>query len=599
MQNFRPDSAVPAFAVAARSETAALASEPQLGDETEAQATETETTSGQRPEIRPLAGLRGIAALAVAMGHYHASGLSPLLSIFYWKNAAVDLFFCLSGFTLCLAYRAGDAERLSMRDYLVARIARIYPLYFLTLIAMGFVLSRPSIMTEHDRALVTGEFLRQVLMINAWSAFGNGIHWDFPAWSVSIEFFCYLFLFPGLFYAVAWLSRRKWSTRLVWSTLLMAASLYAYDHYYNQFIILFGRNPDAHLPETAFAVNLIRGVLGFSAGWIIYESYRSRDRLWQWVTRYADIVCLAVLGILIAGVTGLSSTQLMLLGFPLLVLGVSSGNSYAARFLSWGPIHYLGSISYSIYLLHIPWYYFGWLRAGLFGQVPTSKLSSGLVLIGGLFAVAVLSYHTVEVPLRRVIRGALQSRPARDQAAGRRQRAGGWVVAAAALMLFVVEGRRIDLFQPVPLPIVQPGEEITRYPVFEHVAGPGWSHREDWGFWAVGRDSYLTLRAGGTAGPGLRLRIKGGYFLTERHRSLTVRISVNDVEIGRFTPTFPDMTLDTELTLPAAAFSRDRTLRIRFQVDSPASPKSVGVSADDRVLGLNLTSMQLVAGASP
>ena len=98
--------------------------------------------------------------------------------------------------------------------------------------------------------------------------------------------------------------------------------------------------------------------------------------------------------------------------FPLLVLGVSSGNSFTSRFLSWGPIHYLGSISYSIYLLHMPWYYFGYLHAGLFGMVPAVKLSSTLVLVGGLFAIAAFSYHAVEVPVRRMIRGALQTRAA-------------------------------------------------------------------------------------------------------------------------------------------------------------------------------------------
>jgi peptidoglycan/LPS O-acetylase OafA/YrhL len=480
-----------------------------------------------------------------------------------------------------------------MRDYMVARIARIYPLYFLTLIVSSFLAYRPALLTEHDRQVITGEFLRQLLMINAWSVFGNGIHWNFPAWSVSIEFFCYLFVFPGLFYAVKWLSRRSWRTRLFWPTVFMAASIYVYTKYYNQLIIIYGRKPGVHIPEISYADNLIRGILGFTAGWVIYASYISRDTLWRWATRRVDLVALGVIGLLVLGMAEWSSVQLMLLGFPLLVLGVSAGNSLTSRVLSWGPIHYLGSISYSVYLLHMPWYYFCWLRLGVVGTIPIAKTSSALILVLGLLVVAALSYHLIEVPARQIIRTTLQSKGARPQ------RIWLWAsaIAATAVALFIADGQRISLFEPVLPPLVMPGEEITQPKLFERAAGSGWSDRENWGIWSVGDDSYLTVRVGDTAGRQPRLSIKGSFFLTDRHAALTARLFANDIEIARFSPTLSDNHVDMELAVPAAALSRDGTLRIRLQVDSPASPKSVGQSGDERILGFGLTSLKLVGGA--
>ena len=41
-------------------------------------------------------------------------------------------------------------------------------------------------------------FLLQSLMLNSWPIIGSGEHWNFPAWSISVEWFCYVLLFPLL-----------------------------------------------------------------------------------------------------------------------------------------------------------------------------------------------------------------------------------------------------------------------------------------------------------------------------------------------------------------------------------------------------------------
>jgi len=405
--------------------------------------------SAQQTEIRALNGLRGVAALSVALGHYHIGELLPVLSIFYWKDAAVDLFFVLSGFTLCYAYDAGGSFGLPLRNYLVARIARIYPLYLLTLVVASFVAKWPEVQTQYGYHVVVWDFVRQMLMVNAWSVISSGMHWNFPAWSVSVEFFCYLFVFPLLFAMSGRLLRASALARLLLSTLLLAASYYVYVKHYNWFILLFGRDPRGHIPEIAFSVNLIRGVLGFTAGCIVYASFLARDRVWRMATRHVDLIALGVLAALISGQLGHSQVQLMILGFPLLILGVSSGTSWCSRFLSWGPIHYLGTISYSVYLLHIPWFHFGWLRLGIFDSTPTRTLASTVVLLGGLICLAALSYRYIEMPARRSIRSAWQSpEPGSGMVSERRTRRARIAIVALIVAIGVVEAGRVGVFRP-------------------------------------------------------------------------------------------------------------------------------------------------------
>ena len=146
-------------------------------------------------ELRALTGLRGVAALTVALAHYQLPAFGAANRLFFWHNPAVDLFFCLSGFTLALVYVRKPIGRLGLWNYAVARLARIYPLYIASLLAMMLV--RLPIGYAYGSAAGARDLVMQVLMFNSWP-FGTGVHWNIPAWSVSVEWFCYLLIFPLL-----------------------------------------------------------------------------------------------------------------------------------------------------------------------------------------------------------------------------------------------------------------------------------------------------------------------------------------------------------------------------------------------------------------
>ncbi len=91
--------------------------------------------------IHNLTALRGIAALLVAMLHFHffLGNITPsqTTGIVNKLYLMVDLFFILSGFIICYVYSDTFNGKIKFHDYktfLTARFARIYPLHFLTLI---------------------------------------------------------------------------------------------------------------------------------------------------------------------------------------------------------------------------------------------------------------------------------------------------------------------------------------------------------------------------------------------------------------------------------------------------------------------------------
>ena len=97
-------------------------------------------------EIYSHTGLRGIAAMCVFIYHIYLSQAVTwnlnysFFRFFEWRTYAVDLFFVLSGFILYWVYFNKNVA-INWRSYLSARVARIFPIYYLTSFFMLTVLS--------------------------------------------------------------------------------------------------------------------------------------------------------------------------------------------------------------------------------------------------------------------------------------------------------------------------------------------------------------------------------------------------------------------------------------------------------------------------
>jgi peptidoglycan/LPS O-acetylase OafA/YrhL len=86
-----------------------------------------------------------------------------------------------------------------------------------------------------------------------------------------------------------------------------------------------------------------------------------------------------------------------------LLIGLAAGSGFPVRVLSTEAAEYLGKVSYSMYILHIPllWWYseyttFRW------GTSPPEWV--GFLFIGLVIAASIVAYEYVEMPANRWIR---------------------------------------------------------------------------------------------------------------------------------------------------------------------------------------------------
>ncbi len=352
-----------------------------------------------RPEILPLTGIRGIAALWVVFCHYYEEwekGI-PLLAAFYpvvgCGFLGVDLFFLLSGFILGYVYEAGQTGWTLRRHgiFLRARLARIYPnhlvtLLILVLIVLGAGISGHSLKASH---YPWENLPAQFFLVQAWP-WTHGPYWNYPAWSVSAEWFAYLIIFP--------LGCRVLKHKGSVATNVLAVGLLM-----SAWIGLFHCLPLVPYPA------LWHVSLEFMAGMFLYALWKQKPTGLAFLQCWGDGVLLAILGVLYfwpREFPGKLAVTVLL--FPLLLLGLSGDRGgYFWKLLARPAMNYLGRISYAVYLVHAV---LQKLFKGMtfdFTRAEAGSVGAALWVIfqlGSILASAALLYHFVEVPCRRMLR---------------------------------------------------------------------------------------------------------------------------------------------------------------------------------------------------
>ena len=86
-------------------------------------------------QIQSLAGLRGMAAMIVVVSHSANLGFLPSVLGSGFGQVGVMLFFVLSGFLITYLYAEKEFNRQNVLQYCLARIGRVFPLYYFLLIA--------------------------------------------------------------------------------------------------------------------------------------------------------------------------------------------------------------------------------------------------------------------------------------------------------------------------------------------------------------------------------------------------------------------------------------------------------------------------------
>ncbi len=353
-----------------------------------------------RSEIRSLTGLRGLAAVWVMVGHYFGDGPASLTvrTVVEHMYLAVDIFMVLSGFVLA---RSCDADfrvpfaAAQVRAFLVRRVARIYPVYVLSsLVCALLVVSGLGVWG--DPMLSAPMILTNLAMVQSWGGPYDGL--NAVSWSISTEWAANL-LFP-LFGVVFLRGSLRLCVAAALATLLGLVLFAAVSQ---------GTAPDdppvfGALTWYSFPGAMVRCVSEFMLGMACWRLRRD-------VAATAWLGGDAPLSVAILAMAVMTLFQAMDMAFLLLACGVIIGFSYerswvAAVFASPVP-RWLGMISFSLYLWHIPmlqlapWLTAAMTRVGVWQAWGVAHL----VLMGMVMAVSALSYSWVERPAQRWVLG--------------------------------------------------------------------------------------------------------------------------------------------------------------------------------------------------
>ncbi|MBL0122658.1 MAG: acyltransferase [Betaproteobacteria bacterium] len=359
-----------------------------------------------------LTGIRALAALMVLFFHVFAFAGPRALSFniggaqftYHWLITCswmgANVFFVLSGFLLAIPFVRhieGQGARVNVGAYLLRRIKRVVPAYWLQIVVLSIVLYNVSALPAWH--VIAAHFVFLQNLRQDYASALNGVYWTLPT-----EFGYYLLLplfaaCSGLFFA------RKRAAWLILSMALIATAI-AYRS------LMYASVADAPVGTKFFVLLQLPGLIDhFGIGMLLSWVY---VRLPSTLTpRISD-------GLVLIGISGIvvmmalvdhfyldywNGHPLLFFGYTItatfigaLVLGTAMAGQLSKALFANGPMLYVGIISYSLYLWHIPiirWTITILDQVGVGGDRLWWLVG---ICIPASFGVATISYYLVERP---------------------------------------------------------------------------------------------------------------------------------------------------------------------------------------------------------
>ena len=388
----------------------------------------TELVHREKAHVLPLDSIRGIAATAVVIHHLL---LMPTFLAAFPHNAwidcsffrsswlLVDLFFVLSGMVMSLSSVEGEFGRFSLRDFMVRRLARVYPLHIamlaanllfrllcISLVMAGIVVAAPAAFEVNN----SYSFLLNVFLLHS-MGFIDYLSWNAPSWSISVEFYTYL-----AFGLVVLLAQRIRSLTLFYalSGVIAFASLAT---------IVFLLDKKSLGLQTDFGIlrcfaSFFLGVLTVR---IVRRMPRQPDPAMQGVVQLGAMIASIVLVSVVEAYPAASFLAPLTFSIFLGSLLACPDAPLVPRMLVTRPLVWLGQRSYSIYMVHALVVLFAeyFVRAlGARRILALDSIQSGLpatlnlvVALAAVFVVSHYTYRYVEIPGGKFLRNLLGRRP--------------------------------------------------------------------------------------------------------------------------------------------------------------------------------------------
>ena len=322
-----------------------------------------QTAQGQKPAspynhgeyFGALDGFRGVLALLVAVFHTPWESWFNNTPFMDQGTVMIDLFFVFSGFLMFRLYGDKIRDGQAGRAFMVKRVARLYPIHFvMTMVFLAFALAR---ILAHKIGLSTqepGEILP--FMAGApetvWSLLSNltltqamglhdGLTFNPPSWTISVEFFAYFVFIAMLIWSPP---KRVWHFGLIG---LGVVFLYGF---------LASQKPNMDITHD---IAFWRCLAGFFTGVIGAKIYgviaNKRDYNPSKSVGYTHVLEFATLLIYMLFV-GYCGGKLQFFVGPLALLFVvvfAQDRGFISRIMTRPIFGYLAKISYSVYMIHV------------------------------------------------------------------------------------------------------------------------------------------------------------------------------------------------------------------------------------------------------
>ena len=286
---------------------------------------------------------RGLCALFVAL--LHAKGVSHILDSAFVQGSwlFVDFFFVLSGFVIALVYVDRIDSAASFVAFVIRRFGRLWPVHafvlllFLASDVIKAAASHYAGLPVHVAAFGGSPLLAtlgaNLLLVHSLGLFDT-FGWNYPSWSISVEFYTYL-IFAALCLAV-----RRW---------MVAAAAVASGV---SILVLVAFSPG--LASVHWGV--FRCCYGFFMGVLTLFAYRAacrRSRRLPVASALEVGTLIFVVLLVIAGRDGGSVAMFAPVVFAIVVFTFAFEAGVVSRLLKAPVFTWLGDRSYATYMIHV------------------------------------------------------------------------------------------------------------------------------------------------------------------------------------------------------------------------------------------------------
>ena len=383
----------------------------------------------EQTRFRVLDGWRGLSALFVALYHLQVPGHFYLMPFVRGSYLFVDFFFVLSGFIISYAYVDKLGQPGGIRNFVIRRFGRLWPLHVTTLILfvaailsingvthlLGLTAAAQPFWIDPENDLAS--FFTNVLLIHG-LGIHDGLSWNSPSWSISVEFWAYI-VFAVL--CVAAPGRLAATAAVAAAVGAVALTLYSTSYI-----------------KVSFDYGAFRVLYGFFAGHLVYRLWvRARGQ----PLSHATLLEVLAVALVVTFVSRAASGPLSLaapLVFAFVVFVFTHEKGMVSRIMVTAGFQKLGAWSYSIYMVHalvaLVLMHSIRIYEALAGVplIPAEPISGAvqdfafyasdyamnllaLAYLAVVVAVAALTCRFVEQPGRRIFNG-LAARPAAESA---------------------------------------------------------------------------------------------------------------------------------------------------------------------------------------